>query len=52
MGMKKRKARRKRPGPAPEALRIEGNWKDALKGALQKVKPAEGWPEGERASEG
>jgi hypothetical protein len=34
----------KRSGPKPETLAIEGNWKDAMKKALQKKRPAEGWP--------
>jgi len=33
------------PGPKPEVLRIEGmNWKEAVKKAFQKEKPASGWP--------
>jgi hypothetical protein len=38
----------KKPGPEPEILKIEGmNWKDAMKKALQKRRPAEGWPKAE-----
>jgi hypothetical protein len=32
------------PGPKPETLRIEGDWKDALKSSLAKKKLPEGWP--------
>ncbi len=31
-------------GPKPNALKIEGNWKDAVKKSLAKKKPATGWP--------
>jgi hypothetical protein len=35
---------RKPPGPAPEVLKIEGDWKDAVKKALRVKKPVGGWP--------
>jgi hypothetical protein len=36
----------KKPGPDPETLNAKGvDWKDALKHAMRKKKPAEGWPE-------
>jgi hypothetical protein len=41
---KKRAKPRTPPGPAPEVLKIEGNWKDAVKKALGIKKPAGGWP--------
>jgi hypothetical protein len=31
-------------GPKEDRLKIEGGWKDAMRGSLQKKKPAEGWP--------
>ena len=31
-------------GPKPELLKIEGDWKDAVKKSLAKKKPADGWP--------
>jgi hypothetical protein len=31
--------KRKVTGPKPERLQIEGNWKDAVKHALQRGKP-------------
>jgi hypothetical protein len=33
---KKPKEPRKPPGPAPDVLKIEGNWKDAVTKALLK----------------
>jgi hypothetical protein len=35
---------RKQPGPAPDVLKIEGNWKDAATKAMQAKKPVGGWP--------
>jgi hypothetical protein len=31
-------------GPKPEVLKVEGNWRDAIKKSLAKKKPPEGWP--------
>jgi hypothetical protein len=31
-------------GPEPERVKIEGDWKDAVKKSLSKKKPATGWP--------
>jgi len=31
-------------GPQPAMLKIDGNWKDAVKKSLAKKKPATGWP--------
>jgi hypothetical protein len=31
-------------GPQPDLLKIEGDWKDAVKKTLSKKKPAAGWP--------
>jgi hypothetical protein len=28
-----------KPGPVPEVLKLEGEWEDALKKALQRPKP-------------
>jgi hypothetical protein len=35
---------RKPPGPKPEALVIEGDWKDAMRKLVSKKRPAGGWP--------
>ncbi len=32
------------PGPKPDLLKIEGNWKSAVKQSLDKKKPETGWP--------
>jgi len=32
------------PGPKPEVLKLDGNWRDAVKRSLAKKKPANGWP--------
>jgi hypothetical protein len=32
------------PGPKPDLLKIDGDWKDAMKKSLEKKKPPEGWP--------
>jgi len=32
------------PGPKPEVVKINGNWRDAVKRSLEKKKPANGWP--------
>jgi hypothetical protein len=31
-------------GPKPDTLRIEGDWRDAIKKSLNKKKPPGGWP--------
>lgn len=33
-----------KPGPVPEVLKLDGNWKDAMRKSLEKKKPADGWP--------
>lgn len=37
------KAKQKR-GPKPDHLKVEGNWEDAVKKALEKKRPEGGWP--------
>jgi hypothetical protein len=32
------------PGPKPDTLKIEGDWKEAIKTSLNKKKPSDGWP--------
>jgi len=36
---------RKRRGPKPNHLKIEGDWQEAIKKAVKKKKPPEGWPD-------
>jgi hypothetical protein len=31
-------------GPEPDRLKIEGDWKEAVKESLKKKKPGTGWP--------
>jgi hypothetical protein len=48
MAVKKSKAKakkpRKPPGPEPEVLKIEGDWKDAMRKMVSKKLPVGGWP--------
>ncbi len=46
MKQKKQPAKKKRakPGPKEDRVKIEGDWKEAIKKSLEKKKPAEGWP--------
>lgn len=34
----------KAPGPPPDILKLEGEWREAVRRSLQKKKPADGWP--------
>jgi predicted nucleic acid-binding protein len=34
----------KKRGPKPDVLKIEGDWREAIKKSLKKKKPPEGWP--------
>jgi hypothetical protein len=36
--------KKSKPGPAPDTLKINGDWKAAMKKSLAKKKPAKGWP--------
>jgi hypothetical protein len=38
---KKKTAKR---GPKPEMLKLEGDWRDAIKRSFMKKQPAQGWP--------
>ena len=39
---------KKIPGPKPDRLKLDGEWKDATKKALAKERPEEGWPSPEK----
>jgi hypothetical protein len=39
-----KQAAKPKRGPVPDVLKIDGNWKDAVKKSLAKKKPAAGWP--------
>jgi hypothetical protein len=44
---------RKPPGPDPEHLKIDReDWGEAVREALRKKKPAEGWPEAPNEKKG
>lgn len=40
----KRKRAPQKRGPKPKILKLEGNWKDAIKESLRKQRPPGGWP--------
>ncbi len=46
---KKSTKAKKPPGPAPEVLKIEGNWKDAMRKLVSKKRPVGGWPKPEKS---
>ncbi len=35
---------KKKPGPDAERLVIEGDWEDAMRKAMGKKRPPDGWP--------
>ncbi len=43
-GRKKEKRTGIKTGPKPATLKIDGNWRDAIKQSLSKKKPTTGWP--------
>jgi hypothetical protein len=38
------KQKPKAPGPKPDTLKIEGDWRGAMKKAIEKKPPKKGWP--------
>jgi hypothetical protein len=42
--------KKKKPGPKPKAVEIDGDWREAMKKALKKKRPKEGWPKDEKGS--
>jgi hypothetical protein len=48
MAKQKTKPRQRKPGPQPEVLKIEGDWKDAMKKLISKKRPEDGWPKPEK----
>lgn len=42
--MSKQKSDKRKSGPKPEKVKIEGQWEDSVEKALQKERPKEGWP--------
>ncbi|MBI3894943.1 MAG: hypothetical protein HY313_03330 [Acidobacteria bacterium] len=45
MARKPKRTKRKRatPGPKPDVLKLDGDWKEAVKKSLAKKKPKQGW---------
>jgi len=43
--MKKAKPAKKRTGPKPERVKIQGDWEAAVGKALTLKRPKEGWPQ-------
>ncbi len=44
MPQQKQKPSRRRPSPEPEILKIEGNWKDAMRKLISNKRPEGGGP--------
>jgi hypothetical protein len=44
MTQAKKKASKKR-GPQADRVKVSGDWQTAVKKALEKPRPAQGWPE-------
>jgi len=42
--MPKKKTPASPRGPKPDLLKLEGDWKTAVKKSLEKKKPVTGWP--------
>lgn len=40
----KKKIHKKKRGPKPDTIKIEGNWQTAVGKALKKKRPEKGWP--------
>ena len=41
------KEKKHKTGPAPERVKIDQDWEDAVGDALKKERPKEGWPKKE-----
>jgi hypothetical protein len=44
MTKKNKIKKNKTPGPKPEVVQIDGDWREAVKKSLAVKKPANGWP--------
>jgi hypothetical protein len=38
------KKKKHTPGPDPDRLKLDGNWRDAVRKAVRKRRPKKGWP--------
>ena len=45
MSSPRQKAKTKKRGPTANRVKIKGDWSAAIRKALEKKRPAEGWPE-------
>lgn len=43
--MCRKKQKKTKRGPKPERVKIDRPWKDAVKDALEKKRPKDGWPD-------
>jgi hypothetical protein len=43
------KTAKKKRGPIADRVKIKGDWSEAMKKALEKKRPAEGWPDQPKA---
>jgi hypothetical protein len=37
--------RKKKPGPRPDSVTLDADWRMAMRVAVNKPKPEEGWPD-------
>jgi hypothetical protein len=40
----KKTKKKETPGPKPDVLKIDGDWRESVKVSLRKEKPVKGWP--------
>jgi hypothetical protein len=43
--MTKLAKKQRQKGPTPDRVKVSGDWTDAIKKALEKPRPPQGWPE-------
>ena len=42
-------SKKRKPGPKPDAVKLEGDWRDMMGKALLRKRPNEGWPKPEKS---
>jgi hypothetical protein len=42
--MAAKKKKKAKPGPEAEHIKIEGDWRESVRKALEKPRPQSGWP--------
>lgn len=45
MSAKAKGKRKSKRGPSPDRVKIKGDWSEAVKKALEKTRPSDGWPQ-------